>query len=77
MKPIVTAALAAMVAACGLLDTNQPDIVEPGDVTTPSGAEALRVGAISDFALAHDGDGDLPRHEDVLRAAHLSAGTFE
>ena len=59
MKPIVTAALAAMVAACGLLDTNQPDIVEPGDVTTPSGAEALRVGAISDFALAHDGDGDL------------------
>ncbi len=59
MKPIVTAVLAAMLAGCGLLDTNQPDIVEPGDVTTPAGAQALRVGAISDFALAHDGDGDI------------------
>ena len=48
-----------LVAACGLLDTNQPDIVEPGDVGSPAGAEALYVGAISDFALAHDGDGDL------------------
>jgi starch-binding outer membrane protein, SusD/RagB family len=46
-------------AGCGLLDTDQPDIVEPGDVISPAGAQALRVGAISDFALANDGDGDL------------------
>ena len=59
MKPIVTAVLAALLSSCGLLDTNQPDIVEPGDVSTPAGAQALRVGAISDFALAHDGDGDI------------------
>ena len=59
MKPIVTAVLAATLAGCGLLDTNQPDIVEPGDVTTPAGAQSLRIGAISDFAMAHDGDGDL------------------
>jgi hypothetical protein len=44
---------------CGLLDTDQPNIVEPGDVETPSGAQARRIGAISDFALAKDGDGDI------------------
>lgn len=44
---------------CGLLDTNQPNIVRPGDVETPAGAEARRIGAISDFALAKDGDGDI------------------
>ena len=52
-------AIAAAVAGCGLLDTDQPNIVEPGDVATPAGAAARRIGAISDFALAKDGDGDL------------------
>jgi hypothetical protein len=47
------------VSGCGLLDTDQPNIVEPGDVETPAGAAARRIGAISDFALAKDGDGDL------------------
>ncbi len=45
--------------ACGLLDTDQPNIVEPGDLQSPAGADALRVGAISDFGFAKDGDGDL------------------
>ena len=44
---------------CGLLDTDQPGIVEPGDLGSPAGAEARRVGAIADFILAKDGDGDL------------------
>jgi hypothetical protein len=48
-----------LVAACGLLDTNQPDIVEPDDVDSPAGADALYIGAIADFVLAHDGDGDV------------------
>jgi hypothetical protein len=42
---------------CGLLDTNQPDIIEPGGLETPEGAEALRVGAIHDFGFVKDGDG--------------------
>jgi hypothetical protein len=45
--------------ACGLLDTDQPNIVEPGDLQSPAGADARRVGAISDFGFATDGDGDL------------------
>jgi len=45
--------------ACGLLDTDQPNIVEPGDLQSAAGADALRVGAISDFGFAKDGDGDL------------------
>ena len=44
-------------AGCGLLDTNQPDIIEPGGLETPEGAEALRVGAIHDFGFVKDGDG--------------------
>jgi hypothetical protein len=45
--------------ACGLLDTDQPNIVEPGDLESPAGADARRVGAIADFGFAKDGDGDL------------------
>lgn len=44
-------------AACGLLDTNNPDIVDPGNLESPDGAAALRVGAIRDFGFARDGDG--------------------
>jgi hypothetical protein len=47
----------ALSTGCGLLDTDQPNIVEPGDVETEAGAQARRVGAISDFAFAQDGDG--------------------
>lgn len=42
---------------CGLLDTDQPDIIEPGGLDTPEGAAALRIGAIRDFVFARDGDG--------------------
>jgi hypothetical protein len=53
---LLVAAL-ALSTGCGLLDTDQPNIVEPGDVETEAGAEARRVGAIADFAFAQDGDG--------------------
>jgi hypothetical protein len=46
-------------AGCGLLDTNKPDIVNPGDLDNPQGAEARYAGAIADFGLARDGDGDV------------------
>jgi hypothetical protein len=53
---LLVAAL-ALSTGCGLLDTNQPNIVEPGDVESEAGAEARRVGAIADFSFAQDGDG--------------------
>ena len=45
------------VAGCGLLDTNQPNIVDPGTLDSPEGAQTRRIGAITDFAFAQDGDG--------------------
>jgi len=47
----------ALSTGCDLLDTDQPNILEPDDVESEAGAEARRVGAISDFAFAQDGDG--------------------
>ena len=44
-------------AGCGLLDTNNPDIVDPGNLESPEGAAAQRVGAIRDFGFVRDGDG--------------------
>jgi hypothetical protein len=51
------AAAFALSTGCGLLDTDQPNIVEPGDVETEAGAQARRIGAIADFAFVQDGDG--------------------
>ncbi len=54
-----TAALAMILAAspaCGLLDTEQPNIIDPGTLDTPAGAASLRDGALADFAFAKDGD---------------------
>jgi|SoiMethySBSTD1v2_1073268.scaffolds.fasta_scaffold360062_1 hypothetical protein len=51
--------LLLLVGACGLLDTESPNTVEPGLLDNPAGAESRRVGAIADFAFAKDGDGDL------------------
>ena len=49
--------LVLFLAGCGLLDTDQPNIVGPDDVETEAGAQARRIGAIADFAFAQDGDG--------------------
>ncbi|MBA3346647.1 MAG: hypothetical protein H0T44_15330 [Gemmatimonadales bacterium] len=43
-------------AACGILDTQQPNIVDAGELDTPAGAATKRLGAISTFTLAKDGD---------------------
>jgi starch-binding outer membrane protein, SusD/RagB family len=51
--------LLLLAGACGLLDTDSPNTVEPGELDSPAGAEARRVGAIADFTFAKDGDGDL------------------
>jgi hypothetical protein len=48
--------LVAGVIGCGLLDTNQPNIVGVEDLNTPSAAAAKRLGAIGTFTLAKDGD---------------------
>lgn len=48
--------LLAGVAACGLLDTDPPNIVGSEDLNTPAGAATKRLGAISIFTLAKDGD---------------------
>ncbi len=51
------AAAFALSAGCGLLDTDQPNIIGPDDVETEAGAQARRIGAIADFSFAQDGDG--------------------
>jgi starch-binding outer membrane protein, SusD/RagB family len=48
--------LLAGAAACGLLDTTQPNIVGSENLDTPAGAATKRLGAISIFTLAKDGD---------------------
>jgi len=50
-------ALSIVLVGCGLLDTNQPNIVDPGNLDSPEGAAAKRIGAIADFTFAQDGDG--------------------
>jgi hypothetical protein len=53
---IALSLLIAGAAACGLLDTQQPNIVRDEDLNTPAGAATKRLGAISIFTLAKDGD---------------------
>jgi hypothetical protein len=48
--------LLAGVVGCGLLDTTQPNIVGSENLDTPAGAATKRLGAISIFTLAKDGD---------------------
>jgi len=57
---------ALSLAACGLLDTDQPNIIQPNNLDTPEGAEAVRVGAIRAFAFAKDGDGSQASTEGLL-----------
>jgi hypothetical protein len=54
---VLLAAAVVVSAGCGLLDTDQPNIVDPGNLDSPEGAQTRRTGAITDFAFAQDGDG--------------------
>src|SRR5215204_864944 len=61
--------LLAGATACGLLDTQQPNIVDAEELNTPAGATTKRLGAISTFALAKDGDFNpvaIPGSEDTF-----------
>lgn len=60
MRPLYYASLLAgalLLPGCGLLDTDQPDTINPNDLNTPEGAQSRRLGAISQFTFAKDGDG--------------------
>ncbi len=59
LRSLQAAAVLALLplGACGLLDTDQPNIIDPGEINSPEGAQALREGAIADFGFAKDGDG--------------------
>jgi hypothetical protein len=49
------ALLLTLSAGCGLLDTSNPDIIDPGEVSI----DAAYNGAVANFNLARDGDGDV------------------
>jgi starch-binding outer membrane protein, SusD/RagB family len=56
-------------AGCGILDTDQPNIVGDDQLNTAAGAEAKRLGAIGIFTLAKDGDFNpvaIPGSEDTF-----------
>ena len=53
---VTWAALTLLGAGCGVLDTQNPNIVDAANLDTPAGAATKRLGAISQFTLAKDGD---------------------
>jgi starch-binding outer membrane protein, SusD/RagB family len=56
-------------AACSILETEQPNIVGDDELETAAGAETKRLGAISIFTLAKDGDFNpvaIPGSEDTF-----------
>jgi hypothetical protein len=70
---LVIGALAALaLGGCGLLDTEQPNIIDPGTLNSPAGAEALRTGALADFTFVKDGDGTQGVDGLILLAGLLS-----
>ncbi|MFL5495120.1 MAG: hypothetical protein ACJ8DC_12120, partial [Gemmatimonadales bacterium] len=65
-------AAALLTAACGLLDTQQPNIIDPGTLNSPAAAQSLRNGALADFAFVKDGDGTQSVDGLILVAGLLS-----
>lgn len=59
LRPAAVAiAAATLLWACApgeILDVTDPDIINPADVTTPAGADAVRVGALARFSTATSG----------------------
>ena len=52
------AAALSMLVACSpteILEVTDPDIINPSDVTTPAGADAIRIGALARFSTATSG----------------------
>jgi len=77
LRSLRAAALLTLIplGACGLLDTDQPNIIDPGEINSPEGAMALREGAIADFAFAKDGDGT-QSDDGLILAGGLLADEF-
>jgi hypothetical protein len=57
LVPVVAALLLAACNSDTLLRSNNPDVIDPGQLGTAQGASALYSGAIGDFAVAADGSG--------------------
>ena len=64
--------LLALSAGCGILDTEQPDIIVPGDLDNEAGARSKRIGAISEFTFAKDGDGNGAADGQILMSGLMS-----
>ena len=65
-----------LLAGCGLLDTDTPDIIEPGNLDSPAGAAARRLGAIRDLGFAKDGDGSQVSTEGLVLLSGDMADEF-
>jgi len=70
--------LAGIVAltGCGLLDTESPVIIDPGNLESPEGAAARRVGAIRNFGFVKDGDGSQNDTEGLIAISGEMADEF-
>lgn len=69
---VILGAAVLAIAGCGLLDTQQPNIIDPGSLGSPEGAASLRLGALADFAFVNDGDGTQSEDGLILTAGLLS-----
>ncbi len=68
----ILGAATVLLAGCGLLDTEQPNIIDPGSLGSPEGAASLRLGALADFTFVNDGDGTQSEDGLILTAGLLS-----
>jgi starch-binding outer membrane protein, SusD/RagB family len=67
---------AVVLGGCGLLDTQTPNIVDPGTLESPEGAASLRLGALADFGFVKDGDGT-ESEDGLILVAGLLSDEFE
>jgi hypothetical protein len=75
---LLSAAAALTLCACGLLDTTQPGVIEPGSLENYTGAQGKYHGALAAFAFARDGDGsfDTDSTDGIILSSGLMADEF-
>jgi starch-binding outer membrane protein, SusD/RagB family len=74
-----TFAAAALLAACSpdeILRVTDPDVINPEDITSLAGAEALRIGALRQFNEATSGDESMFLYGGLLADEWRSGDTF-
>jgi starch-binding outer membrane protein, SusD/RagB family len=81
LRSILTLAAAAVaLSACSvadeILEVTDPDVINPGDITSASGAEAMRVGAIARLNLATSGNESFLLLGGLLSDEYRSGDTF-